>query len=106
MNELLQIKNKLHLMRDDEFKSWYDNYRVLVRKNAIKGIDWPIEEMQLFHQITHLQLVCKTIRHAILNSPDDDFSQTFFGFFGDIRLAEMSNQILGNQQEVNAVNLH
>ena len=93
-------------MGDAEFKAWYNNYRLQVRKNANQGIDWPLQEMQLFHQLCHLQLICKAVRHAIVNAPDEDFIEKFFDFFGDIRLAEMSNQILGNQQEVNAVNLH
>ena len=105
MKELLATKNRLHLMSDYEFKAWYDNYRLQVRQNAQQGIDWPLEEMKLFHQITHLQLICKTIRHAILNSPDDDFSQTFFDFFGDIRLAEMSNKGL-SVTEITTENLH
>lgn len=105
MNELLQIKNKLHLMPDDEFKAWYDNYRVLVRKNAKQNIDWQLDEMQLFHQITHLQLICKAIRHAIVNDPDDNFIETFFSYFGDIRLAEMSTQGLV-KTEVTTENLH
>ena len=105
MTELIEIKNKLHLMPDDEFKAWYDNYRLQVRQNAQQGIDWKLDEMQLFHQITHLQLICKTVRHAISNSPDDDFSQTFFDFFGDIRLTEMSNKGL-SVTEITTENLH
>ena len=105
MTELIEIKNKLHLMPDDEFKAWYLKYRLQVRQNAQQGIDWKLDEMQLFHQITHLQLICKTIRHAILNSPDDDFSQTFFDFFGDIRLTEMSNKGL-SVTEITTENLH
>ena len=93
-------------MPDDEFKAWYLKYRLQTRKNANKGVDWPLDEMKLFHQISHLHLICKAIRHAIVNAPDENFIEAFFDFFGDIRLAEMSNQILGNQQEVNAVNLH
>ena len=105
MKELLEIKNKLHLMSDAEFKAWYDNYRVQVRSNTKQGIDWPLPEMKLFHQITHLQLICKTVRHAIVNAPDEDFIETFFDFFGDIRLAEISNKGL-SATEITTENLH
>lgn len=102
MNEsLIEMKEKLHTVTDLDFKSWYDKYRIQVRKNAGLNIDWPLEEMILFHQISHLQLICKTVRHAILNSPDD-FSVTFFEFFGDVRLAEMCYK----KTEVTTLNLH
>ena len=52
--------------------------------------------------------ICKTVRHAILNSPDNDFLVTFFEFFGDIRLSEMSTQGLQGllKTEVTTDNLH
>ena len=105
MKELLAIKSKLHLMPDDEFKTWYNNYRLQVRKNANQGIDWKLEEMQAFHQLCHLHGICKAVRHAIVNAPNEDFIETFFVFFGDIRLVEMRNQGL-SATEITSENLH
>ena len=105
MNELLEIEKKLHLMSDFEYKSWYDKYRAQVRINAKQNIDWPLNEMQLFHEIGRLHLICKAIRHAIVNAPDEDFVETFFDFFGDIRLAEMSNKGLA-ASAIKTENLH
>ena len=102
MKELQEIKQKLHLMAGDDFKDWYDKYRLQVRKNAEQGIGWQIEEMNLFHEISRLHLICKAIRHAIVNSADGDYSVTFFEFFGDVRLAEMCNKKI----EVTTFNLH
>ena len=105
MKELLAIKQNLHLMTDAEFRNWYDKYRLQIRTNAKQGIDLPLDKMKLFHKISHLRLICKAIHHAIVNAPDEDFIETFFEFFGDIRLTEMSNQGL-SVTEITTENLH
>ena len=92
-------------MHEDDFKAWHDKYRAQVRINAQQSIDWPLEEMQAFHQLCHLHRICKAIRHAIVNAPDEDFVETFFEYFGDIRLAEMSNKGLA-ASAIKTENLH
>lgn len=106
MNETLkEMKEKLHTVTDLDFKRWYDKYRIQVRKNAGLNIDWPFEEMILFHQISHLQLICKTVRHAMLSS--ENFKPAFVEFFDEKKLNAMCQDANRIETPENvAVNLH
>jgi hypothetical protein len=89
MDELLEIKNKLHLITDIEYKTWAANYRDKIRARAQKGGDWPADEFILFAQITDLYFTIKTIEKSLSITQVYDFSEVFFEFFTREKIAEM-----------------
>lgn len=107
MNEtLLEMKDKLHTVDQADFKFWHESYREQARKNLKQGIDWPIEDMTLFYQISHLWLILKKVQHALLNS--ENFEPVFFEYFSQKRLSEMSQYArrVNETPENVSVNLH
>lgn len=95
--ELLDMKKKLHLISEVDFKVWSDKYRAKVREKA----EWSNEDFLLFKEIGALKMVCKTVSFGVSNQPN--FAESFFSFFTSQRLSEMAGTEIPSNT---AVNLH